>query len=352
MEFGIITTPKKPIKEGLMKALSIVGGLAVLIGVIWVGVQGFRALPNAGTLVANAVVSVQSFFTPAERIVVSVVDSQIVVDETFTLNWEHRGKDIDGSYTFFYECRDGVHLALNNDTVFCNTELPLLSTQTSLSLTPRGTVASIVTLPVEVRFRANNATGISKRGDLTLTIQDERFDEATSTTAPSTPSTSTSTPVTTPTTPVVTPGPVTTQTFPVIVQPSSDPNGFIDLRIEVLAYGLVHRTTGVFEEVDEIPRNLPSNKRGAIKFVVENIGTKASGSWEFEAKLPTTPSYTFDSRAQDSLFPGDKIEFIIGFDSIRNANEDDYRIEVDPNDDITESRKNNNVVTGTIKIDR
>lgn len=352
MEFGVITTTtKKPLKERFLKALSVIGGIAILVGVVWVGMQGFRVLPNARTLVANAVVSVQSFFTPAERIVVSVIDSQVVVDESFDLAWEHRGKNADGSYSFFYECRDGIHLALNDDTVFCNTELPLLSTQTTLSLTPRGTIDGTVAVPVEVRFRENNDETISERGELTITVQDERFDEATSTTATTTPTTSsTNSPQTGG--PGVTAGTPTTITYPVTVSPTSDPNGDIDLRVEVLAYGLVHRTTGVFEEMDEIPRDLPSNKRGAIKFVVENIGTKASGEWEFEAELPTSPSYTFDSRDQDSLFPGDKIEFIIGFDRIRNVDEDDYRIEVDPSDDIDESRENNNVVNGTIEIDR
>lgn len=351
MEFGIITAPnKKPLKEHLMKALSVIGGIAILVAVVWVGMQGFRALPNARVLVANALVSVQSFFSPAERIVLSVVDSQIVVDEAFTLVWEHRGKETDGSYTFFYECRDGVHLALNDDTVFCNTEFPILSTDTSLKLTPRGLLVGVIDLPVEIRFRENGNDSVSERGEATLTVQDERLDDATATsTAPSTDSTNTSQPggVVAPV-----PGIPTTQTIPVIVTPTSDPNGVIDLRIEVLAYGLVHRTTGVFEELDEIPRDLPSNKRGAIKFVVENIGTKASGEWEFEAELPTSPAYTYKSKDQESLFPGDKIEFVIGFDRIRNVDEDDYRIEVDPKDDIDESRENNNVVNGTIEIDR
>src|SRR5690606_6044197 len=148
----------------MLRVLSVIGGIALLAGVVWVGMQGFRVLPNARTLMANALVSVQSFFSPAERIVISVVDSQIVVDESFELVWEHRSKETDGSYTFFYECRDGVHLALNDDTVFCNTELPILSTQTTLSLTPRGTTDGVTLLPVEVRFRENGETAIAERG--------------------------------------------------------------------------------------------------------------------------------------------------------------------------------------------
>ncbi len=350
METTTITVNKQRTKDTAMRVLSVLGGIAVLAGVVWVGVQGFRVLPNARQSLANALVSVQSFFSPAERIVLSVVDSQVVIEEPFTLSWEHRGKTTDGSYTFFYGCSDDVHLALAGDTVFCNTELPILSTNTALRLTAFGEINTIATLPVEIRFRENDEEVISERGELTLVVQDERLDDAASTSttpvvpAPTTPSTpATGGPNYVPGTPQY----ITTTTGPV-----SDPNGKADLTVHVIAYGLVDKNSGAFTKKDEIPYDLPSGKRGAIKFVVENVGTKLSGEWAFEAKLPTSPEYTYKSKDQDSLYPGDKIEFIIGFDKLRKADEDDYRIEVDSNDDVKESNENNNVKTGEIEIDR
>lgn len=357
METTTITVNKQRTKDTAMRVLSVLGGIAVLAGVVWVGVQGFRALPNAQGTLASALVSVQSFFSPAERIVVSLVDSQAVVEEPFTVSWEHRGKTTDGSYTFFYGCSDDVHFAIDGDTVFCNTDLPILSTDTTLRITAYGAIAGIATIPVEIRFRENGETVISERGELTIMVQDQRFDDATSTsTAPTTTPTDPTAPQTGSTGspqaggPGRTPGP--TQNIPIVTGPVSDPNGEADLVVRVIAYGLVDRTSGTFTQEDEIPRDLPSNKRGAIRFEVENIGTKLSGEWAFEAALPTSPSYTYRSDDQDSLFPGDKIEFIIGFDRLRNADEDDYRIEVDSKDDVDESRENNNTVSGEIKIDR
>ncbi len=333
-----------------MRILSIVGGVAVLAGVVWVGMQGFRVLPNARETLASAFVSVQSFFSPAERIVLSLVDSQVVVEEPFTLSWEHRGKAADGSYSFFYGCSDDIHLALAGDTVFCNTELPILSTDTLLTLTAYGNVVGIASVPVEVRFRENNETVISERGELTVTVQDERLDDAASTSTEPVASTTPVAPAPITGGPNIVPAPI--QTMPIITGPVSDPNGKADLTVRVLAYGLVDKNSGVFTEKDEIPRDLPSNKRGAIKFVVENVGTKLSGEWAFEAALPTSPSYTYKSNDQDSLYPGDKIEFIIGFDKLKNADDDDYRIEIDSKDDVNESNENNNVKTGKIDIDR
>ena len=166
METTTITVNKQRTKDTTMRVLSIVGGIAVLAGVVWVGMQGFRVLPNARESLASAFVSVQSFFSPAERIVLSLVDSQAVVEEPFTVSWEHRGKDAEGSYAFFYSCNDNIHLALAGDTVFCNTELPILSTDTSLRLTAYGDVAGIARVPVEVRFRENDELVISERGEI------------------------------------------------------------------------------------------------------------------------------------------------------------------------------------------
>lgn len=349
METTTITVNKQRTKDTAVRVLSVVGGIAVLAGVVWVGMQGFRVLPNARETLANAFVSVQSFFSPAERIVLSLVDSQAVVEEPFTISWEHRGKTTDGSYSFFYGCSDDVHLALADDTVFCNTELPILSTDTSLRLTAYGDIVGVTAIPVEVRFRENDETVISERGELTIAIQDVRLDDATST---STEPTATTTPVTPVTSSTGSPQAGVPQYITTTTGPVSDPNGKADFTVRVIAYGLVDKNSGAFTEKDEIPRDLPSNKRGAIKFVVENVGTKLSGEWVFEAALPTSPSYTYKSKDQDSLYPGDKIEFIIGFDKIKNADEDDYRIEVDSKDEVNESNENNNVKTGEIEIDR
>lgn len=343
-------------KDTAKQILRGLGALVFIVAIVWVGMQSFRVLPSVRQLFANAFVSVQSFFSPEERIVVSVLDSQVIVDEPFSLTWEHRGKDTDGSYTMIYECRDTVHLArvsaTGESTLFCNTEIPLLADETSLSLIAHGDVVGAIDVPFLVRFTQNNTSIISEEGATSIRVQDERFDTgiATSTdTVIDTPATS-STP-TNPSTPVA--GTPTTITIPIVTNPVSDPNGEADFTIRLVAVGLVDKNSGAFSERNEIPKDLPSNKRGAVKFEIENKGTKKTGDdWNFSAKLPTSPSYTYTSPSQQDLYPGDKIEFIIGFDKIVNKDEAIYTIIVDPKDEVDESNEKNNTLSRTLEIDR
>ncbi len=64
--------------------------------------------------------------------------------------------------------------------------------------------------------------------------------------------------------------------------------------------------------------------RTAVTFVVENIGTNvALSGWTFNALLPLTPAYTYQSSAQQALYPGDKIAFTLTYDN-PNFNQYNY----------------------------
>lgn len=353
----LLSVSKQPKYKDLgIKVLSVIGGIAIIAGVVWVGARGLVLFPNVGSTLANAVAGIQALFIPAERIVVSTVDSQIVVNKPFTLTWEHRGKDTEGSYTLMYGCADDVHLARRvagqNTTLFCNTPVPIMENETEMTFVPVGVVSGATTVSISIRYTENNSSVVSQEGVLSLLVQDAYLDTATSTTT-----TTTSGTTTTQTTTQTTGGSTGTAvgqtiTVPVAVSPFSDPNGKPDLAPRVIAFGLVDAKTGKFTEVDEIPYKLPSGKRGAIKFEIRNDGTKESGKWKFEMELPTSPAYTYSSKEQQTLFPGDRIEYVIGFDRVRRADEDDYRIEVDPSDKIDETNERNNRVSGTIEIDR
>lgn len=348
----LLSAPKKTAyKKIALNVLSVIGGLVVIAGIAWVGIRGLSQFPNVGAFLANAFAGLQSVFTPAERITISTVDSQIVVNKPFTLSWSHRGKNSEGSYTFSYECRDDVFLARRQNgtqtTIFCNTEMPLLADSTEISLIAVGAVNGVLEMPVTVAFKRNNQPLSTLRGEATLLVQEEYLDTATSTDSVSSTGTTTTNQHTSAqaNTPRYT-------TVPVVTQPFSDPNGTPDLSVRVIAYGLVDQKTGVFTQRSEIPHDLPKGKRAALRFEVVNLGTKESGRWKFEAELPTSPSYTYTSDKQQTLFPGDKIEYTIGFDRVRNSDEGAYTITVDQDDDINESNERNNKKEGEIAIDR
>lgn len=342
----------KTIGKNILKGV----GLVVILGaVVWVGAQGFKNSGNIRAAVAAAISGIQSIFSPAERIVLSIVDSQLVVDEPFVVAWEHRGNTSEGSYEFSYDCQEGVYLSLktetnDTDTVFCNIAVPVLSTDTTLTLTAHGDITGVVDVPVRVAYTQNGETRVHREGTLVLPIQDIRFDTATSTDAtpvvPTTPVTpSTNTPV------ILTPGATTTT----VIRIGTTPNlfGKADLTVKFLAVGLVDRRTGEFDEMDELPRKLPSGKRAAIRFEIVNKGTNITNNdWRFSVELPTSPAYTYKSDEQPAMFPDDRISYTIGFDRVKNANEDDYRIRVDIDDDVDESSESNNTESGDIEIDR
>lgn len=337
-------TIKHNVKDGARNVLRVLGVVLILAAVVWVGMQSFRVGSPVRGIVANALSGLQSFFDPAERIVLFMTDSQAVIGEPFVVTWEHRGKDSEGSYAFAYECRDGIHLSLATDsrddaTVFCNVPTPILDTDTTLTMTARGTVAGAVEVPVRVEYVENGTTIVTQLGILNVSVQEKRFDTATSTDDG-----------TTPTTGGTTPGQTTTTvtnigTFPALT-------GKADFTVNFLAVGTVKSDGTDFEEEDELPRSPGSGRRAAIQFEVKNEGTNVSDEYRFDVQLPTSPSYTYKSPTQDALFPGDRIVFTVGFTKVRNANEDDFRIRVDIDDDTDESRENNNTEEGTIEIDR
>ena len=88
----------------------------------------------------------------------------------------------------------------------------------------------------------------------------------------------------------------------------------------------------------------------AVKFTVTNIGDKKSEGWYFNAVLPTSPSHIFHSKSQQVLAPGEKIEFVIGFDKAKIGENQIIVINVDPSGGIKESDKENNIVKEFITV--
>ena len=163
----------------------------------------------------------------------------------------------------------------------------------------------------------------------------------------------TSTPTTTPATDgsVTTnprPGTPTTTVIPVQVPASTNYYGLPDLVNENVQTGyLSSSNTSSFRASSRVP----DGERGAVKFTIANRGTNVSGRFDFEVELPTTRGYTYSSRTQQSLRPGERIEYVMGFDQTREGNNRRIEITVDQDDDVRESNENNNDRSVTIDIE-
>jgi subtilase family serine protease len=94
---------------------------------------------------------------------------------------------------------------------------------------------------------------------------------------------------------------------------------------------------------------VPSGYNAAVKFTVRNAGTNVSGNWVFNANLPTNSSYTYNSNSQQSLRPGERIDFTLGFDRAQNGVRT-ITVTVDPNNQISESSEGNNSAAHVISV--
>jgi hypothetical protein len=153
-----------------------------------------------------------------------------------------------------------------------------------------------------------------------------------------------------PSTPASTPSSATTGTYVIGTRPVSEapaPYGLPDLTVTITERGYLETgSSASYVKADEVP----DGKRGAIKFVVENKGTNVSGEWKFTAKVPTTPSYTFTSPFQNSINPGSRIEYVLGFDRAKSGESQRITITVDSNEKVEESNEDNNDDTETLVI--
>ncbi|OHA43873.1 MAG: hypothetical protein A3G03_01015 [Candidatus Taylorbacteria bacterium RIFCSPLOWO2_12_FULL_44_15c] len=117
-----------------------------------------------------------------------------------------------------------------------------------------------------------------------------------------------------------------------------------DLAVKILETGVIDKVTNVWTATT----SLRSIDRIAVRFSVENLGTKETGAWYFNAILPTYPSYIYSANSQNSLLPGDRIEFTLGFDSVEKKDGNVIVINVDPANSIFEASEENNIVRVTL----
>lgn len=117
-----------------------------------------------------------------------------------------------------------------------------------------------------------------------------------------------------------------------------------DLAVKILEVGIVNTSTNEFTATT----TLRGTDRIAVRFEVRNDGTVKTNSWYFNAALPTRPFYIFHSEGQSSLEPNDRIEYVLGFDSIEKKDGNAFVVNLDPTRSIAESMEDNNIASTTI----
>lgn len=124
-------------------------------------------------------------------------------------------------------------------------------------------------------------------------------------------------------------------------------SGLPDLVVQINALGYL--TTSSADSFIA-SSTVPSGSRPAVSFTIKNIGTNVTGSWRFSASIPTQSAYLYYSQPQQSLNPGDSIDYTLGFDQATPGTGKMISVSANFDRAITESNFDNNSASAQITI--
>lgn len=310
-------------KDMLLRAVAIIG----LIAIIVLGAWGIIELTfNLPSFLGGVGSNLSSLFSHPEQqgpeAVTVTLPQYVYTGEPFTVSWVHENASAQNySYTLSYSCAQGLSIQTPTPTgklvtVPCNTPFNYTDATANLPLTPSVTGPSQISTTITVSALSLADGSVTASGSSTVVVLPARNVRPGATTTPQQK------------TPVV-------QTHPSTGTQYSNPAGIADLSTTILSirpsgYGLV-----------------------AVQFAIQNNGTKAVPyGWTFSANVPVGYPYTYYSRPQRTLYPGDKIVYTLTF-SISQYPSYQYGVNTitivaDPENRVIESNKTNNTVSAPL----
>lgn len=129
--------------------------------------------------------------------------------------------------------------------------------------------------------------------------------------------------------------------------PSPTLSGLSDLAPSITAVGYL---TGTSTDSFIATTTIPAHSRIGVKFSITNKGTNKTGDWRFNVSIPTELSYLFESPVQQSLNPGDHIEYVLGFDQARAGVNQSISVLADFDKKVDESDEKNNGANASVTV--
>ncbi len=337
------------LETGVVRAFAVIGFISVLSIGTWGAVQAVRFAPNALSSLGAAAVSLTSIFIPAERLTLSLEKQDISSEDELLVSWVHENRESEGSYALSYGCVDGVSVFSPGadgklTLAFCDTPFNFLSASDSIRIAVTSDTQELAVVPLTLSF---TRTGGERPSIVTTSEIAVRNDEIKPIENVAGTPTGTATATRTPSS-----GERRTSAYVLGgTQNAQYPTGTgIDLVARIVETGAIDVTTNTFVASSSVHASMVV--RPAARFIIENLGTAASGPWNFSAVLPTSPVHTFISENQKSLGPNDRIEFTLGFDSF-SANDNGvgtFTVNVDPANNVREVSEENNIAKADIQI--
>jgi len=320
-------------KDSILKSLAIAGFIGIIILIAWLSIQLVNIPPGAFSSLASIAEglnkSKESSVDGNKVIPLTVTNDTTLLKtgETTKLTWGTT--ETPGSYTFSYECAEGVAVDIVNEngvqSIACDNNYNIGNTA-SVSLVIDSEKKRYSDVNYTVSFLGTNDVNPRASGTSSITIVNSEIqtlvpdtgNEGTVDTNPEVepeevkPDLATETPVETipPVKPKPTPAePVYTQEY-IYTIPVSDPNGRTDLSTQFISTGNI-----VGQNFFAGTINQASN--GAIQFEVKNLGSKTSSDWKFTVAMPNGSTYT--SATQNPLKPNERAVLTIGFTTTNDS---------------------------------
>lgn len=331
---------KKNASTGLKVTVLIVLVVLLAVGIL----LPIKLVPNAMSSIATTLTSI---FVPNKTVKITTDKTVINSGENFIISWDGAHKT-NGSYSLSYECTNGFHLETSihqpNETIACNTPFYFSPDTNSINLTAFSEGQRYSDVKITIGFLENNGTNTDTLADKVVTITNPAISDNLATS--DSPATTTK-----PKPTVVTPKPVAVKPTPKPVKkpapvyypstpsyPVSNQYGLPDLVVRPIAVGYVNNN-GVF-----IPSSVVyNNQQAAVKFAIVNVGTKNSGSFTFSADLPSNTDPRYNAGDQQSLAPGERIEYVLSFKNLKNIQNNGATIYVDQPNYVRELSESNNI---------
>ena len=125
------------------------------------------------------------------------------------------------------------------------------------------------------------------------------------------------------------------------------PYGLPDLAVTISAIGYFATAS---DNSFVASQTVPAGSRPAVKFTIKNIGTNWTGTWRFSTSIPTQTTYVYQSDPQQSLAPGDSIDYTLGFDQANKGANQTISITANFDHAAVESNENNNNITAFFNV--
>ncbi len=338
------------LETGVVRAFAVIGFIAVLSFGTWGAVTAVRFAPNALSSLGAAAVSLTSIFIPAERLTLSIEKHDIASEDEILVSWTHENPESEGSYALSYGCVDGVSVFSPGadgklTLAFCDTPFNFLSASDSIRIAVTSDTQPIVAVPLTLSYTRVGETEPAIVATSEIAVRNDEI-KPTETVAGAT----TNTAVSAPRTPSEGARRTTAYTLGTTGNAPYPTGTGVDLVARIVETGAIDVTTNTFVASSSVHASLVV--RPAARFVIENLGTAASGPWSFSAVLPTSPAHIFNSEAQKSLGPNDRIEFTLGFDSfvVNENGVGTFTVNVDPMNAVKEVSEENNIAKADIRI--